>query len=83
MNMSNESPNFHQLIHELTENSKRPFAAKFFVINAILKFSEAVATAPPESLDEHSLISPVAWRDIACEIAGKINEYLRGNREPS
>jgi hypothetical protein len=83
MNMSNESPNFHQLIHDLTENSKRPFAAKFFVINALLKFSEAVATAPPEEFDEHSLISPIVWQDTAREIAAKLNEYLRGNREVS
>jgi hypothetical protein len=65
-----------EAVVEIMVYSKFGALAQLFVIDALAKFSEKAADAPPGEIGGAGFIDPLAWRGVAREIQGKLKRHL-------
>ncbi|HGO6073748.1 TPA: hypothetical protein ACK3Q6_004472 [Burkholderia cepacia] len=70
-----------EFITDLMEHSKYGPMAQMFVIEALAKYSKAVAEAKPESIGAAPFINSASWQAVAREIHEKVEaRYNRVGR---
>ena len=69
-----------EVLTDIMTFSRYGALAQAFVMDALSKHAERIATAPPDTLEaqfgNHAMVSARAWQGVAQEIHGKLETHF-------